>query len=519
MKLSWICAFPLILSALSAAAADYKSADVAPDPPAREFRGVWIATVHNIDWPSVDNLPADAQKAELIAILDRAVELKLNAVVLQVRGECDALYPSDIEPWCPWLTGEMGRGPGYDPLEFAIRESHKRGIELHAWFNPFRAVNSAHGNSHPEHIVQTHRNAVRQYGTKLWLEPTLKFSQDRAMEVVRDVVERYDIDAVHIDDYFYPYPFKNRAGEWEDFNDAATWATYRESGGEFENKGDWRRDAMNRFVKRFYDEVKEMRPTCKVGVSPFGIYRPGQPEQVKVSLDAYASLYADVKLWWHNGWMDYLAPQLYWATDHKQLGFEGLYDWWRDENLAGRHLWPGIATYRIKSEGDPGREASDALRQVKISRANNSVKHGSGHIHYSVKSLVENQGNVSDVLKNNAYGNFALAPASPWLSDGLLPNARLRVVAETDVSVVLQWDAGGNDDRVQWWLVQTFENGAWKTQQLLPANKTNLAYQGFPEKVAVTAIGKAGELGKPAGLIRNPVVPAAAAAAEVATGE
>lgn len=502
MRFLWILGFTTLLSLGSAAAVQYRTTNVSPDPPSREFRGVWIATVHNIDWPSKSNLSVDEQKAELIAILNRAAELKLNAVVLQVRGECDALYPSSIEPWMPWLAGEMGRDPGYDPLAFAIRECHKRGMELHAWFNPFRAVNSEHGKSHPDHIVQTHRDAVRQYGKKLWLEPTLKFSRDRAMEVVHDVLDRYDIDAVHIDDYFYPYPFKNRAGDWEDFNDAATWATYRESGGEFEHKGDWRRDAMNKFVKRFYTEVKANDPTCKVGVSPFGVYRPGQPEQVKTSLDAYLSLYADVKLWWHNGWMDYLAPQLYWSTDHEQLGFEGLYDWWRDENLTGRHLWPGIATYRINN--DTGRDSNDALRQVKISRNNNDVKQGSGHIHYSVKSLMENKGNVTDALKNNVYGDFALPPASPWLSDGLLPKARLRVIAETDVSVVLQWDAAGTDDRVRWWLVQTFENGAWKTQQLLPADKTNLAYKGFPEKFAVTAIGKAGELGETAGLSRPP---------------
>ncbi|MFT5465878.1 MAG: uncharacterized lipoprotein YddW (UPF0748 family) [Verrucomicrobiales bacterium] len=504
MRFWWKFALALSLSFVvgTAAAAGYKSADTTPDPPQREFRGVWIATVHNIDWPSKATLPIADQKAEMIAILDRAVEMKLNAVVLQIRGECDALYRSKIEPWAPWLTGEMGRDPGYDPLEFSVRECHKRGIELHAWFNPFRAVNSGHGKSHPDHVTQTHPKAVRQYGKKLWLEPTLEFSRQRAIDVVRDVLERYDIDGVHIDDYFYPYPFKNKAGKWEDFNDYASYQAYRETGGEL-LIGDWRRDAMSGFVEEFYKTVKEIDPTCKVGVSPFGVYRPGQPAQVKTSLDAYESLYADVKKWWHNGWMDYLAPQLYWSTDHEQLGFGGLYDWWRDENKQGRHLWPGIAIYRIQSEGEPNRDANDALRQVKISRDNNDVSHGSGHIHYSVKSLMENRANLVEVFKNNIYGSFALPPASPWLSDGLLPKAQLRLVAETDASVVVQWDGDGLENRVRWWLVQTMENGAWTTGQLLPADKTNLAIEGAPAQIAVTPIGHAGELGSSASLLKS----------------
>ena len=495
-----LVAFFLVSGALQAA--NYAPASVDPPAPEREFRGVWIATVHNIDWPSREGLPAETQREELIAILEKAVELNLNAIVLQIRSECDAFYPSSIEPWSPWLTGTMGKSPGYDPLQFALEECHKRGLELHAWFNPFRAVNSEHGRICDQHVTRTHKDKIRYYGKKVWLEPTDEFARELCLDVVRDVLTRYEVDAIHIDDYFYPYPIKNRSGKWQQFNDAASWKKYQDAGGEG-TRDDWRRQSINRFVLEMHREIKKVRPTCKFGVSPFGIWRPGYPEQVKISLDAYSTLYADAREWWRRGWLDYLAPQLYWSTEHEQYGFPGLYDWWRDENLQKRHLWPGIATYRIKSKIEPKRTASDSLKQVQIARDHCNIPQGPGHIHYSVKSIMENRANVADVLKNNAYKNFALIPESPWLSKGKMPKVDLRVAGVTDVSVILQWEAEASKaGKVRWWLLQAFEDGAWKKPQLLTPGNTNFAYQGFPEKVAITPVGVAGELGKTAGVKR-----------------
>jgi len=477
----------------------------------REFRGAWIATVHNVDWPSRDGLPADLQKAEFRAILDRAVDLKLNAIVLQVRSQCDALYPSKLEPWSPSLTGTMGKDPGYDPLAFALKECRARGLELHAWFNPFRVINSAHVVPCNDHISKTKPAMVRKYGDKIWLEPTLDAPRKLCLDVVRDVLTRYDVDGVHIDDYFYPYPTKTKKGEWMDFDDAASYKSYTAAGGKL-SRDDWRRDSINRFVFDLFRTVKEVRPTCKFGISPFGIWRPGYPAQVKNSLDSYANIYADSRLWWNRGWVDYLAPQLYWKSNDAQYGFAGLYQWWKGENLQGRHLWPGIATYRVDStEEKPVRPASESLGQVKLAREMNTASHGSGHIHYGVKTIMENRAKVSDVLKASAYSDFALIPESPWMAKGAVPGAKLEVISEGDTSVTVKWQTAAADDaRVQWWLVQTFDGKSWQTQPLLAREVTTLTLKGSPAEISVRPVSVSGELGKAAGL-RNGLENVAAA--------
>lgn len=498
----------LFLSLASLPAATYQLADLEPEPPKREFRGAWIATIHNIDWPSKSNLSASEQKAELIEILDRAVELKLNAIIFQVRSECDALYPSALEPWAPWLTGTMGESPGYDPLAFAIKESHARGLELHAWFNPFRAVNSKHGLQSKRHVTTTHPDALRTYGDKIWLDPTLEFSRKRALEVIKDVLVRYDIDGVHIDDYFYPYPIKNRLGLWQTFDDNSSWKTYRQDGGKL-SRGDWRRDHVNRFVKDLYHEIKAIDPSCKFGVSPFGIWRPGFPRQVKKSLDSYDAIYADTRLWWNEGWLDYLAPQLYWKTDHEQLGFKGLFSWWRDENKQGRHLWPGIATNRIKSSMEPDRPATESVRQIEIARMENRLPHGTGHIHFSFKTLMEDRANINETLLNNAYGDFALIPESPWLSRKSVPTPRLLKARSEGGTVQLEWQVASHEQRrLRWWLLQKFEDGEWKTETLLRRDRTDYSVEGSPDRIAITPIGLAGELGPSRGVAKLPTLAA-----------
>ena len=260
----------------------------------REFRGLWIATVANIDWPSNPGLPSDVQQKQLLAILDKAAALHFNAVILQVRPACDALYPSNYEPCSKYLTGTMGQAPSpaYDPLAFAVTEAHKRGLELHAWFNPFRARHSS-GKSPvaPNHISKTHPELVRSYGDMLWLDPGEPAAQDYSLNVIMDVVRRYDIDGVHLDDYFYPYKIKDADGNDVDFPDDVSWAKYQQSGGKLK-RDDWHRQNVNTFIQHLYQSIKKEKPWVKFGVSPFGIWRPGTPPQID-GYDAYDKLYAD----------------------------------------------------------------------------------------------------------------------------------------------------------------------------------------------------------------------------------
>ncbi|MBW3630866.1 MAG: family 10 glycosylhydrolase, partial [Gemmatimonadetes bacterium] len=253
-----------------------------PPPVQREFRGVWVASVSNIDWPSRPGLAVQEQKSELLAILDRAADLRLNAVILQVRPAADALYASDHEPWSEYLTGEMGRAPEpfYDPLQFAVDEAHRRGLELHAWFNPFRARHpSARSQIHGSHLSRVRPEIVRSYGTHLWMDPGEPDVREHSIRVVLDVVRRYDIDGVHIDDYFYPYKERDAAGAPIDFPDSASYARYRAGGGVLA-RNDWRRHNVDTFVERLDREIKREKRWVSFGVSPIGTWRPGNPPQI-----------------------------------------------------------------------------------------------------------------------------------------------------------------------------------------------------------------------------------------------
>lgn len=358
-----------------------------PAPAAPEFRGAWVASVYNLDWPSKPGLPAAAQKAELLALLDRAAELKLNAILFQIRPACDALYASRQEPWSAFLTGQQGVSPGYDPLAYAITEAHARGLELHAWFNPFRAAVRAHDRLAASHVAREHPEWVRTYAGQLWLDPGVPEVRQYSLGVILDVVRRYNIDGVHIDDYFYPYP---KGGA--DFPDTATW---RQWGGGLE-RGDWRRENINRFVKAMYQSVKAEKPAVRVGISPFGIWRPGVPATIEADLDSYAHLFADSRKWLAEGWCDYLAPQLYWSCEPAKQSFPVLLAWWRAQNPAGKAIWPGIATERIGA----ARPASEIARQIALTREGTTQP---GHIHWNMKSLMKNQGGVGVLLKRDVY--------------------------------------------------------------------------------------------------------------------
>lgn len=465
--------------------------------PLREFRGAWVATVHNIDWPSKPGLPAAQMKAELRAILDRAVELRLNAIVFQVRPACDALYASKLEPWSQFLTGEMGRAPegGFDPLEYAVAEAHLRGLELHAWFNPFRAIASQKGSVSANHVTRTHPAWTRRYGSQVWLDPGDAAVREHARAVIMDVVKRYDVDGIHIDDYFYPYPVKGGGGTVS-FPDDATWQRYQAGGGKLE-RNDWRRDNINQLVESLYRGIKAEKRWVKFGISPFGIWRPRVPETIEAGLDSYDHLFADSRKWLQEGWCDYYAPQLYWGIEPAKQSFPVLLNWWLAQNKEKRHVWPGIAADRIGAQ----RPASEITRQIVLSRDPPAINAGRtaappgtgtsdlkapGHIHWSMKSLVRDQGGIAGLLRET-YREAALVPASPWL--GAEAPAAPRVVR--DARGAVSWSAVG-EVPARWWAVQRKIKGEWSLR-VLPARATSLPREDAEgEVIAVRAIDRFG---------------------------
>jgi uncharacterized lipoprotein YddW (UPF0748 family) len=463
----------------------YLPAAIAPPNPPREFRGAWIATVANIDWPSKPGLTVAEQKAELISLLDRAVQLHLNAIIFQVRPACDAFYASPLEPWSEYLTGTMGKAPSpfYDPLAFAIAECHQRGLELHAWFNPFRVRHpDAKSPAAPNHISKTHPELVRKYGGQLWLDPGEPAVRAHVLSVVMDVVKRYDVDGVQFDDYFYPYPEKDLFGREMDFPDDATWRKY----GVGLARDDWRRQNVNEFIKSAYQSIKAAKPWVKFGVSPFGIWRPKTPAQVR-GLDAYASLYADSRLWLAEGWLDYFAPQLYWAVDAPQQSFPVLLNWWTQQNVKGRNLWPGLNAAAVG-----GKFTTDEIaRQIKVIRAQPGA---GGEIFYHLNSVLTNRA-LNDSVRVQ-FVQTALVPPSPWLDSTPPDKPKLTVLIEKNSRLDVRWETSGGEP-VWLWVLQFSTDGVWTTQ-ILPANQTDHLLENLaPDAVSIRAVDRTGNLSAP----------------------
>ena len=456
---------------------------IVPPAPAREFRATWIATVGNSCWPSKPGLTTAQQKAELIAILDRAVGLKLNAVIFQVRPACDALYQSSLEPWSEYLTGVQGRAPSpfYDPLAFAITEAHIRGLELHAWFNPFRAHHvQAISPIAKTHVSMIHPEMVRSYARYLWLDPGDPAVRDYSRRVVMDVVKRYDVDGIHFDDYFYPYRETNSRGVKMDFPDDGTWKKYGVTTGL--TREDWRRHNVDIFMETIYLNVKSEKPWVKVGISPFGIWRPKNPPTI-TGFDAYAEIYADSRKWLHEGWCDYLAPQLYWGIEPQAQSFPVLLDWWTGENIHHRHIWPGMDSLKV---GDKW-PAAEIVNQITATRRHADA----GHIHWSVMALMKNSA-LDAALARDTYRQPALIPASPWLNSTSPPPPKLSANLWKK-SLHVQWK-NSSGEPARWWVLQYRTNENWNTQ-IFPAGRVD-AYldNASPDAVAVRAVGRTGNL-------------------------
>lgn len=463
-----------------------------PPPPNREFRAAWVATVANIDWPSKPGLPVAQQKAQMLAILNKAAALKLNALIFQVRPACDALYPSKLEPWSEYLTGRMGQAPEpeYDPLALWIAEAHKRGIELHAWFNPYRAHHpTAKSPISEDHVSKRKPDIVRVYGSHLWLDPGAKATQDYSVRVVMDVVKRYDIDGVHIDDYFYPYKEKGATGNILDFPDEPTFQRYVKSGGELA-RDDWRRENVNIFVERVYREIKAAKPWVKFGISPFGIWRPGYPAQIQ-GFDAYKELYADARKWLREGWVDYWTPQLYWPIGQAPQSYPVLLKWWGEQNLKGRNLWPGNYTSRVGDGSKSAITVAELVNQIKVTRSQESAP---GNVHFSMAALMDNRAGLSNTLARGVYAEPALVPPSPWLDSKPPATPRLTYKAKGDGGrPTLYWKPGENE-KAWLWVVQTKADGQWSTE-VLPEwqDKTLISSPlGTIQAIAVSAVDRCG---------------------------
>ena len=368
-----------------------------------EFRGVWVATVDNIDWPLKDNVNSDSQKIAFIRLLDTHQQNGMNALIVQIRPATDALYPSQYEPWSEWLTGKQGKAPVpyYDPLEFMVTETHKRGLQFHAWMNPYRATFKIGTSTiSPAHITRIHPDWFLDYGGTKYFDPGNKQVQEYVSSVVKDVVKRYKVDGIHFDDYFYPYRIKGK-----EFPDDAMYRVY----GMGMNKEDWRRSNTDSIIRLLSEVIRKENPHCAFGISPFGVWRNANIDSMGSKTTAgqtnYDDLYADILLWLRKGWIDYVAPQLYWEFGHKAAPFEVLLDWW-SRHTYGRNCYIGLAIYRANSN-EAWKDKSQLPRQIQAIRNTPAIQ---GMIIFSSKTFDKNPNGWSDSLRFNYFKTPASIP-------------------------------------------------------------------------------------------------------------
>lgn len=373
----------------------------------KEFRAVWIATVDHIDWPTRGNYNSDSQKEEFIKILDMHQRNGINAIIMQIRPATDAFYPSPYEPWSQWLTGKQGKPPVpyYDPLQFMIEEAHKRGMEFHAWCNPYRAVFDLSKSSIAEnHITKIHPEWFLNYGDKKYFDPGNKEAQAFVVKVIEDIVSRYDVDAIHFDDYFYPYRIAGK-----EFPDEKSFAQY----GKGMLKDDWRRSNVDSIILKLNTAIKRINKNVRFGISPFGVWRNKDKDPEGSATQAgqtnYDDLYADILLWLKKDWIDYVAPQLYWEFNHPRAAYEVLLEWWGNHSY-GKHCYIGLAPYRANSN-TAWKDKAMLPRQIQALRNTPNVQ---GMIFFSSKSFDNNPNGWSDSLKLRYFAEPALVPTMPW---------------------------------------------------------------------------------------------------------
>jgi uncharacterized lipoprotein YddW (UPF0748 family) len=382
--------------------------------PKYEFRAVWVATVANIDWPSNTGLTTADQQKEVIDILDLHKSLGMNAIILQVRPTADAFYKSELEPWSRYLSGKQGQAPNpfYDPLSFWIEECHKRGMELHAWLNPYRVAQNFNEPLSTSHIAFQHPEWILKYGEKLYFDPGMPETREFVAKVVKDIVQRYDVDAIHFDDYFYPYPLK------EAFPDTISFKQFNR-GFSKENIADWRRENVDICIEMLNDSIKATKPWVKFGISPFGVWRNKADDprgsNTQAGATNYDHLYANIIKWQEKGWIDYCLPQLYWHIGHPQVDFTLLANWWKNQTY-GRAMYVGHGVYRVSPESTTSEwtEPNQLSKQIAVLR---SIPEISGSAFYSSKWFKGELLGFQDSLRTNIYKNPAIIPPMPWLDN------------------------------------------------------------------------------------------------------
>lgn len=416
----------------------------------RQMRGVWIATVANIDWPSSRDSSSSFQKQELILLLDSLSKCGINTVIFQIRPTSDALYRSDIEPWSEWLTGTQGKAPSdslFDPLQVVVEESHKRCMEVHAWINPYRVTNTPKSKLTPDHIYYKKPYLFKQYGDKIFFDPGQEETADYLLSVLRDIVVRYDIDAFHLDDYFYPYPVGGK-----DFPDDDTFAKHPNG---FTSKADWRRDNVNRIVQRIQQMVKQEKPWVQFGVSPFGVWRnkakDSRGSDTKAGVTNYDDLYADVLLWAEKGWIDYIAPQLYWEIGKTVADYAVLAPWWRQNIPSSCQLYFGLYASGLEvNKPKAWKTPNELVRQM---RFNKDCVNVDGLLFYSTHYLLRNPQGLLDSLKTEFYTNPALTLEMKSSSEAYSP-MNLRIENDS----LLKWDpvVADSGEAVAYYVVYAF---------------------------------------------------------------
>ena len=408
---------------------------VASGNPKREFRGAWLHTVHQGQYAKQST---EENKAYLRDQLDKLQAAGCNAVIWQVRPSADALYESNYEPWSRFLSGVAGVPPvpAWDPLRFMIDEAHARGMELHAWLNPYRVTTSPKEELPVNHIYYDHPERFVRYGTQLYFDPGWPENRDFIADVVKDIITRYDVDAIHMDDYFYPYPVAK-----VDFPDAKSYGVH----GNGMKRDDWRRKNVDQLIEQLHKTIVENKPLVRLGISPFGIWRnkKSDPRGSDTNgLQNYDALYADVLLWTEKGWVDYMMPQLYWEREHKLASHDVLNKWWA-ENNNGRHMYIGQSVNKTMDKADlaPSKEKSQLRRKVEMSREENGIH---GNCWWPGYSITANYKGVADSLAATLQSTVAIVPSYPWISTSV----PVAVVVKASKDGKLTWDAPSVENKV-----------------------------------------------------------------------